>query len=126
MPSKQRNAVDPLQLYEGDFVVYEQHRVGKFIELIKRGAGAGQNKTVRVVMDKEVPIDRLVSSDIGYSKPENAVCVAFKAVQDGKQVAILVPSTLLAQQHMETFGECLSGFPVRVESLSRFQTPQQG
>ncbi|WP_146363519.1 transcription-repair coupling factor [Arthrobacter yangruifuii] len=236
MPSKRRNAVDPLQLQEGDFVVHEQHGVGKFIELIQRATGAGANKTVREYlvleyasskrgapgdrlfvptdqldqitryvggetpvlskmggsdwaktksrarkavkeiagelirlysarmaskghafaadtpwqreleeafpyvetpdqlttinevkadMEREVPMDRLVSGDVGYGKTEIAVRAAFKAVQDGKQVAVLVPTTLLAQQHMETFAERFSGFPVRVDSLSRFQTSKQ-
>ena len=236
MPSKRRNAVDPLQLQEGDFVVHEQHGVGKFIELIQRSTGVGANKTVREYlvleyapskrgapgdrlfvptdqldqitryvggetpvlskmggsdwaktksrarkavkeiagelirlysarmaskghafatdtpwqreleeafpyvetpdqlttinevkadMEREVPMDRLVSGDVGYGKTEIAVRAAFKAVQDGKQVAVLVPTTLLAQQHMETFSERFSGFPVRVDSLSRFQTSKQ-
>ena len=236
MPSKRRNAVDPLQLQEGDFVVHEQHGVGRFIELIQRATGAGPNKTVREYlvleyapakrgapgdrlfvptdqldqitryvggetpvlskmggsdwaktksrarkavkeiagelirlysarmaskghafakdtpwqreleeafpyietpdqlttinevkadMEREIPMDRLVSGDVGYGKTEIAVRAAFKAVQDGKQVAVLVPTTLLAQQHMETFGERFSGFPVRVAALSRFQTGKE-
>ncbi|MDN3905237.1 transcription-repair coupling factor [Arthrobacter sp. YD2] len=236
MPSKRRNAVDPLQLQEGDFVVHEQHGVGKFIELIQRSTGVGANKTVREYlvleyapskrgapgdrlfvptdqldqitryvggetpvlskmggsdwaktksrarkavkeiagelirlysarmaskghafasdtpwqreleeafpyvetpdqlttinevkadMEREVPMDRLVSGDVGYGKTEIAVRAAFKAVQDGKQVAVLVPTTLLAQQHLETFAERFSGFPVRVQTLSRFQTAKQ-
>jgi transcription-repair coupling factor (superfamily II helicase) len=66
-------------------------------------------------------MDRLVSGDVGYGKTEIAVRAAFKAVQDGKQVAVLVPTTLLAQQHYETFTERFSGFPLRVKPLSRFQ-----
>ncbi|WP_312182197.1 transcription-repair coupling factor [Arthrobacter sp.] len=236
MPSRRRNAVDPLQLQEGDFVVHEQHGVGRFIELLQRATGAGVNKTVREYlvleyapakrgapgdrlfvptdqldqitryvggetpvlskmggsdwaktksrarkavkeiagelirlysarmasrghafgqdtpwqreleeafpyietpdqlttinevkadMEREIPMDRLVSGDVGYGKTEIAVRAAFKAVQDGKQVAVLVPTTLLAQQHMETFSERFSGFPVRVAALSRFQTAKQ-
>ncbi|GAA1921901.1 transcription-repair coupling factor [Arthrobacter gandavensis] len=236
MPSRRRNAVDPLQLQEGDFVVHEQHGVGRFVELLQRATGAGVNKTVREYlvleyapskrgapgdrlfvptdqldqitryvggetpvlskmggsdwaktkskarkavkeiagelirlysarmaskghafgqdtpwqreleeafpyvetpdqlttinevkadMEREVPMDRLVSGDVGYGKTEIAVRAAFKAVQDGKQVAVLVPTTLLAQQHMETFSERFSGFPVRVATLSRFQTAKQ-
>ncbi|CEA07533.1 Transcription-repair-coupling factor [Arthrobacter saudimassiliensis] len=236
MPSRRRNAVDPLQLREGDFVVHEQHGIGRFKELIQRATGAGANKTVREYlvleyapakrgapgdrlfvptdqldqitryvggdvpvlskmggsdwaktksrarkavkeiagelirlysarmasrghafgpdtpwqreleeafpyvetpdqlttinevkadMEREVPMDRLVSGDVGYGKTEIAVRAAFKAVQDGKQVAVLVPTTLLAQQHMETFTERFSGFPVRVQSLSRFQTAKE-
>ncbi|MFZ3417968.1 transcription-repair coupling factor [Arthrobacter sp. 3Tela_A] len=236
MPSRRRNAVDPLQLQEGDFVVHEQHGVGRFVELLQRATGAGVNKTVREYlvleyapskrgapgdrlfvptdqldqitryvggetpvlskmggsdwaktkskarkavkeiagelirlysarmaskghafgqdtpwqreleeafpyvetpdqlttinevkadMEREIPMDRLVSGDVGYGKTEIAVRAAFKAVQDGKQVAVLVPTTLLAQQHMETFSERFSGFPVRVATLSRFQTAKQ-
>ncbi|MER1995457.1 MAG: transcription-repair coupling factor, partial [Arthrobacter sp.] len=236
MPSRRRNAVDPLQLQEGDFVVHEQHGVGRFVELLQRATGAGVNKTVREYlvleyapskrgapgdrlfvptdqldqitryvggetpvlskmggsdwaktksrarkavkeiagelirlysarmaskghafgqdtpwqreleeafpyvetpdqlttinevkadMEREIPMDRLVSGDVGYGKTEIAVRAAFKAVQDGKQVAVLVPTTLLAQQHMETFTERFSGFPVRVATLSRFQTAKQ-
>ncbi|MEV8182548.1 transcription-repair coupling factor [Specibacter sp. NPDC078692] len=239
MPSKRRNAVDPLQLEAGDFVVHEQHGVGKFVELIQRkvaGAGVGgaaglreylvleyapskrgapgdrlfvptdqldqvtayvggdapalskmggsdwaatkskARKAVKEIagelirlysarmasrghafgpdtpwqaeleeafpyvetpdqlvainevkadMEKEVPMDRLISGDVGYGKTEIAVRAAFKAVQDGKQVAVLVPTTLLAQQHYETFNERFSGFPIRVAPLSRFQTAKE-
>ncbi|MBG0738357.1 transcription-repair coupling factor [Paeniglutamicibacter antarcticus] len=238
LPSRRRNAVDPLQLRAGDFVVHEQHGVGKFVELMQRkvstsaSGGAGlreylvleyapakrggpgdrlfvptdqldqitayvggdapalskmggsdwastKNKARKAVkeiagelirlysarmatrghafgpdtpwqreleeafpyvetpdqlttinevkadMEKEVPMDRLVSGDVGYGKTEIAVRAAFKAVQDGKQVAMLVPTTLLAQQHLETFGERFSGFPVRIKPLSRFQTAKE-
>ncbi|GLB67889.1 transcription-repair coupling factor [Arthrobacter mangrovi] len=236
MPSKRRNAVDPLQLTEGDYVVHEQHGVAKFKELVQRSSGAGPTKTMREYlvleyapskrgapgdrlfvptdqldqvtryvggdtpalskmggsdwaktksqarkavkeiagelirlysarmaskghafapdtpwqreleeafpyietpdqlttinevkadMEREVPMDRLVSGDVGYGKTEIAVRAAFKAVQDGKQVAVLVPTTLLSQQHYETFSERFSGFPVRVQPLSRFQTSKE-
>ncbi|PYI37609.1 transcription-repair coupling factor [Arthrobacter psychrolactophilus] len=239
MPSKRRNAVDPLQLQAGDYVVHEQHGVGKFVELIQRkvagagvGGAAGQREylvleyapskrgapgdklfvptdqldqvtayvggdapalskmggsdwaatktkarkavkeiagelirlysarmaskghafgpdtpwqaeleeafpyvetpdqlvainEVKADMEKEVPMDRLISGDVGYGKTEIAVRAAFKAVQDGKQVAVLVPTTLLAQQHFETFNERFSGYPVRVRPLSRFQTTKE-
>ncbi|WP_285726658.1 transcription-repair coupling factor [Psychromicrobium xiongbiense] len=230
MPSKRRNAVDPLQLRAGDFVVHEQHGIGRFVELIQRkvvgtdgnreylvleyapakrgapgdklfvptdqldqitayvggdapvlskmgGSDWAATKTkarkavkeiagelirlysarmaskghafaadtpwqreleeafpyvetpdqlttineVKADMEREIPMDRLVSGDVGYGKTEIAVRAAFKAVQDGKQVAVLVPTTLLAQQHYETFTERFSGFPVRVRPLSRFQ-----
>ncbi len=71
-------------------------------------------------MEKAVPMDRVVCGDVGYGKTEIAVRAAFKAVQDGKQVAILVPTTLLAQQHLQTFTERMAAFPVRVAGLSRF------
>ncbi|WP_125610473.1 transcription-repair coupling factor [Specibacter cremeus] len=242
LPSKRRNAVDPLQLHAGDFVVHEQHGIGKFVELIARKVSTGsatgggsttglreylvleyapskrgapgdrlfvptdqldqitayvggdapalskmggsdwsntKNKARKAVkeiagelirlysarmasrghafgpdtpwqreleeafpyvetpdqltainevkadMEKEVPMDRLISGDVGYGKTEIAVRAAFKAVQDGKQVAVLVPTTLLAQQHFETFNERFSGFPIRVKALSRFQSGKE-
>lgn len=234
LAARRRNAVDPLQLTEGDFVVHEQHGIGKFVELIQRkiagsegmreylvleyapskrgapgdrlfvptdqldqltryvggetpslskmgGADWSQTKSkarkavkeiageliklysarmasrghafagdtpwqheledafpfaetpdqltaineVKADMEKEIPMDRLVSGDVGFGKTEIAVRAAFKAVQDGKQVAILVPTTLLARQHYETFSERFAGFPVRVKPLSRFQTAKE-
>jgi transcription-repair coupling factor (superfamily II helicase) len=80
---------------------------------------------VKADMESEHPMDRLVCGDVGFGKTEVAVRAAFKAVQDGKQVAILVPTTLLAQQHFQTFSDRFSGFPVRVEVLSRFLTAAQ-
>lgn len=76
-------------------------------------------------MESLEPMDRLISGDVGYGKTEIAVRAAFKAVQDGKQVAVLVPTTLLVQQHLETFTERYSGFPVTVAGLSRFQTAKE-
>ena len=73
-------------------------------------------------MRRGVPMDRLVCGDVGYGKTEIAVRAAFKAVQEGKQVAVLVPTTLLVTQHLSTFAERMSGFPVTVKPLSRFQT----
>ena len=70
-------------------------------------------------------MDRLVCGDVGYGKTEIAVRAAFKAVQDGKQVAVLVPTTLLVQQHFQTFSDRYSGFPVKVAALSRFQTDKE-
>ncbi|WP_022916578.1 transcription-repair coupling factor [Ruania albidiflava] len=77
---------------------------------------------VKADMEKSMPMDRLISGDVGYGKTEIAVRAAFKAVQDGKQVAVLVPTTLLVQQHLDTFTERYSGFPIVVKALSRFQT----
>ena len=71
-------------------------------------------------MEKPIPMDRVICGDVGYGKTEIAVRAAFKAVQDGKQVAVLVPTTLLADQHLQTFGERMAGFPVTVKGLSRF------
>ncbi|WP_448059323.1 transcription-repair coupling factor [Cellulomonas hominis] len=233
MPSRRRNVVDPLQLRTGDFVVHEQHGVGRFVELASRTIGTGAaaatreymvieyasskrgqpgdrlfvptdqldqvtkyvggeapslnrmgggewaktkgraRKAVKEIaselirlysarmatvghafspdtpwqreledafayvetpdqlvtidevkadMEKPVPMDRLVCGDVGYGKTEIAVRAAFKAVQDGKQVAVLVPTTLLVQQHLDTFAERYAGFPVTVKALSRFQS----
>ncbi len=233
MPSRRRTMVDPLALRPGDYVVHEQHGVGKFVELTARTVGSGANagtreylvieyaaskkgqpgdrlyvptdqldqvtkyvggeapsvnrmggsdwaKTkgkahkavkeiagelirlysarmatpghafgkdtpwqaeledafayvetpdqlvtideVKADMEKPYPMDRLVCGDVGYGKTEIAVRAAFKAVQDGKQVAVLVPTTLLVQQHLDTFTERYAQFPVTVRALSRFQS----
>jgi transcription-repair coupling factor (superfamily II helicase) len=228
MPTRRRGGVDPLQLEAGDYVVHEQHGVGRYVEMTSRtAAGAtreylvieyapgrrGQppdrlyvptdqldevtkytggeapalhrlggadwakakgraRKAVRQIaselirlysarmaspgfafgadtpwqreledafpyietpdqlaaidevkhdMERPVPMDRLISGDVGYGKTEIAVRAAFKAVQDGKQVAVLVPTTLLVQQHYSTFTERYAPFPVTVRPLSRFQ-----
>ncbi len=76
-------------------------------------------------MESDSPMDRLVFGDVGFGKTEVAVRAAFKAIQDGRQVAVLVPTTLLAQQHHQTFAGRFAPYPVRVESLSRFLTPRQ-
>ncbi len=232
MPSRRRHTVDPLQLKPGDFVVHEQHGVGKYVEMVQRTvAGAtreylvleyasskrGQpgdrlyvptdqldqvtryvggeapalhrlggsdwakakgraKKAVKEIaaelirlysartaspghafapdtpwqreledafpfhetpdqlaainevkadMETTVPMDRLICGDVGYGKTEIAVRAAFKAVQDGKQVAILVPTTLLVQQHFSTFSERFANFPVVVKGLSRFQSDKE-
>ena len=233
MPSRRKKAIDPLQLKSGDYVVHEQHGVGRYSELInrtingisreylvieyassKRGQPADRlfvptdtleqvtkyvggeapalhriggadwqsskrkaRKAVKQIaaelirlyaarmsapgfafsqdtpwqkeleesfafvetidqqatidevkrdMEKPNPMDRIVCGDVGYGKTEIAVRAAFKAVQDGKQVAILVPTTLLVQQHFNTFSNRYSGFPVRLAALSRFNTPSEG
>ena len=232
MPSRRKKSIDPLQLKVGDFVVHEQHGVGRYLELInrsiagvsreylvieyassKRGQPADklfvptdtleqvtkyvggeapslhriggsdwqsskrkarkaikqiaaelirlyaarmsapgfafspdspwqkeledsfafvetidQQATIDEVkrdMEKPNPMDRIVCGDVGYGKTEIAVRAAFKAVQDGKQVAILVPTTLLVQQHFNTFSNRYSGFPIKLAALSRFNTPAQ-
>jgi transcription-repair coupling factor (superfamily II helicase) len=223
MPSRRRGGIDPLQLNSGDYVVHEQHGVGRYVEMVSRtvqGAtreyliieyakgdrlfvptdqldeitryvggespslhrlgGADWQKSkararravkqiagelirlysarmaspghafapdtpwqreledafpyaetpdqlaaieeVKGDMEKPVPMDRLICGDVGYGKTEIAVRAAFKAVQDGKQVAVLVPTTLLVQQHLSTFAERFSAFPVVVKPISRFQT----
>jgi len=80
---------------------------------------------VKEDMEAPRPMDRLICGDVGYGKTEVALRAAFKAVMDGKQVAVLVPTTVLAQQHYHTFRDRLAAFPVEVEMLSRFRTPQQ-
>ena len=89
---------------------------------------ADQERTIGEVkqnMEQPQPMDRLVCGDVGYGKTEVALRAAFKAVQDGYQVSVLVPTTILAQQHYATFSERLAPFPVRVEVLSRFRTPKE-
>ena len=76
-------------------------------------------------MEKQIPMDRLLAGDVGYGKTEVAVRAAFKAIQDGKQVAMLVPTTLLVRQHAETFAERYSGFPIKIAALSRFQSAKE-
>ena len=76
-------------------------------------------------MEKPVPMDRLICGDVGYGKTEIAVRAAFKAVQDDRQVAVLVPTTLLVQQHLSTFAERFAAFPVVIKPISRFQTDKE-
>jgi transcription-repair coupling factor (superfamily II helicase) len=77
---------------------------------------------IKTDMESEVPMDRLLCGDVGFGKTEVAVRATFKAIQDGKQVAVLVPTTLLATQHGNTFSERFAGYPIKVEVLSRFLT----
>ncbi|HJU75171.1 MAG TPA: transcription-repair coupling factor [Gemmatimonadaceae bacterium] len=76
-------------------------------------------------MERQRPMDRLLVGDVGYGKTEVAVRAAFKAIQSGRQVAVLVPTTILADQHARTFSERLADFPVKIAALSRFQTPKE-
>ncbi|MBT2476432.1 transcription-repair coupling factor, partial [Microbacterium sp. ISL-103] len=80
---------------------------------------------IKADMERPIPMDRLLSGDVGFGKTEVAVRAAFKAIQDGKQVAMLVPTTLLVKQHLETFTERFAGFPVKVRPLSRFQSDKE-
>lgn len=80
---------------------------------------------VKQDMQKPIPMDRLICGDVGFGKTEIAVRAAFKAVQDGKQVVVLAPTTLLVQQHYETFTNRFSGFPVTVAAMSRFQSEKE-
>lgn len=82
-------------------------------------------EAIKQDMESTRPMDRLICGDVGYGKTEVAIRAAFKAILDGKQVAMLVPTTVLAQQHYRTISQRLSKFPVRVEMLSRFRTPAQ-
>jgi transcription-repair coupling factor (superfamily II helicase) len=93
-----------------------------FVETIDQQATIDE---VKRDMEKPNPMDRIVCGDVGYGKTEIAVRAAFKAVQDGKQVAILVPTTLLVQQHFNTFSTRYAGFPVKLAALSRFNTAAQ-
>ncbi len=85
----------------------------------------GAIEDVLADLQRSRPMDRLVCGDVGYGKTEVAVRAAFRVVMEGKQVAVLVPTTILAQQHEETFRKRFEGYPVRVESLSRFRTPKE-
>jgi len=76
-------------------------------------------------MENSKPMDRLICGDAGYGKTEVAIRAAFKAVIDNKQVAVLVPTTILAEQHFRTFGERTAAYPINIEMLSRFQSPQR-
>src|SRR4029453_5609559 len=80
---------------------------------------------VKVDMERERPMDRLVAGDVGYGKTEVALRGAFKAVSEGRQVAVLVPTTVLAQQHWNTFTDRFGPFPAKVELLSRFRSPKE-
>jgi len=101
------------QEFEAAFPYEETPDQLKAIEEVKRD------------MERRRPMDRLLCGDVGYGKTEVALRAAFKAVMDGKQVAVLVPTTILAQQHYNTFRERFSGYPVRVEMLSRFRTVKE-
>ena len=232
MPSKRKQAIDPLELKTGDFVVHEQHGIGRYVELIQRTVGGitreylvieyapakrgqpsdrvfvptdtleqvskyvgGETPTVHRIgsgdwqkakgrarkavrqiagelirlyaartsapgfafspdtpwqreledafsyietpdqlstieevkrdMERPYPMDRIICGDVGYGKTEIAIRAAFKAVQDGKQVAVLVPTTLLVQQHSKTFSERYAGFPIKVAGLSRFNSAKE-
>ena len=102
-----------MQEMEAAFIYEETPDQLRAIEEIKRN------------MEEPVPMDRLVCGDVGYGKTEVAIRAAFKAVSDHKQVAVLVPTTILAQQHFRTFSERLADFPLRIDMLSRFRSKDQ-
>jgi transcription-repair coupling factor (superfamily II helicase) len=83
------------------------------------------NQEIKKDMEYPRPMDRLVCGDVGYGKTELAIRAAFKAVMNGKQVSVLVPTTILAQQHYRTFSERMADYPIRIESLSRFKSPAE-
>ena len=82
-------------------------------------------KAVKEDMMNDKPMDRLVCGDVGFGKTEVAIRSAFKAVMDNKQVAVLVPTTLLADQHLKTFSKRMNDFPVKVDALSRFKSAKE-
>ena len=102
-----------LRQLEASFIYEETPDQMRAISEVKDDMASGQS------------MDRLICGDVGYGKTEVAVRAAFKAVENGKQVAVLVPTTILAQQHTQTFSERLTEFPVKVETLSRFRTRKQ-
>ena len=83
------------------------------------------SEDVKGDMESPKPMDRLICGDVGYGKTEVAIRAAFKAIQDGKQVAVLAPTTVLVEQHRHTFEERLADYPVRIGALSRFRTPKE-
>jgi transcription-repair coupling factor (superfamily II helicase) len=88
----------------------------------------GQHRAIEETkrdMERTRPMDRLICGDVGFGKTEVAIRASFKAVQSGKQVIVLVPTTVLAQQHLNTFRERMAGYPVSVEMMSRFRTPPE-
>jgi transcription-repair coupling factor (superfamily II helicase) len=95
-------------------------RAGGRLRLRRNTGSVRGDEDVKRDMEQIVPMDRLICGDVGYGKTEIAVRAAFKAVQDGKQVAILVPTTLLVQQHYATFADRYAGLPVNVAPLSDF------
>lgn len=232
LPSRRRRTIDPLSLSPGDYVVHEQHGVGRYVDMVQRSVGGAEREylvleyaaskrgqppdrlfvptdqldlitryvggeaptvhrlggadwqkakgrarkavkqiagelvrlyaarqasaghafgldtpwqreledafpyqetpdqlacidEVKADMERTVPMDRLICGDVGYGKTEIAVRAAFKAVQDGKQVVVLVPTTLLVQQHLSTFAERFAAFPIRVAALSRFSSDKE-
>src|SRR5207342_1935300 len=80
---------------------------------------------IKADMESPTPMDRLLCGDVGYGKTEVAMRAAFKAVQDGRQVAVLAPTTVLAFQHYNTFRQRFAAFPLKIDMLSRFRTPKQ-
>src|SRR5204863_7922078 len=100
----------------------------EFEDSFEYAATKDQISTVRDIkrdMESEIPMDRLVVGDVGFGKTEVAMRAAFKALGDGKQAAVLAPTTVLAFQHSESFKRRFAAFPVRIEHLSRFRNPKE-
>ncbi|MGD9118958.1 MAG: CarD family transcriptional regulator, partial [Dehalococcoidia bacterium] len=115
--------VVPGYAFSGD-TVWQQEMEAAFPYVETRDQLQAQHD-VKEDMEKAKPMDRLVCGDVGYGKTEVAIRAAFKAVMDGRQVAVLVPTTVLAQQHYATFSERLEAFPIKVEVLSRFRSTSE-
>jgi transcription-repair coupling factor (superfamily II helicase) len=102
-----------------------QHELEESFPYIETGDQLSAIADVKSDMEEPRPMDRLICGDVGYGKTEVALRAAFKAIMDGRQVAVLVPTTILAQQHYNTFSERLAAFPVSIAMLSRFRTKQE-
>ena len=118
-----RRVTTPGHAFEGD--TPWQHELEQAFPYTETPDQLKAIEEVKADMEDPSPMDRLVCGDVGFGKTEVAVRAVFKAVQAGKQAAVLVPTTLLAQQHFSTFSDRFSGYPVRVEVLSRFLTNQE-
>jgi transcription-repair coupling factor (superfamily II helicase) len=116
-------AVTPGHAFSGD--VAWQHELEASFPYEETEDQLSAIEAVKGDMERPKPMDRLICGDVGYGKTEVALRAAFKAVMDGKQVAVLVPTTVLAQQHFHTFRRRLRAFPVNVEMLSRFRSPEE-
>jgi len=117
----QRRATTPGHQFDPD--TPWQHEMESAFPWVETPDQQSAIAAVKADMERAVPMDRLICGDVGFGKTEVAIRAAFKAIQGGKQVAVLVPTTLLASQHVQTFSERFVGYPVRVEVLSRFITP---
>ena len=102
-----------------------QHELEEAFQFVETPDQLSTIEEVKRDMESEIPMDRLLAGDVGYGKTEVAIRAAFKAIQDGKQVALLVPTTLLVRQHTETILSRFAGFPVTVRPLSRFQSASE-
>ncbi len=102
-----------------------QHELEESFGFIETGDQLQALYDVKRDMESPAPMDRLICGDVGFGKTEVALRAAFKAVQSGRQVAVLVPTTVLAQQHYTTFRERMTSFPIEIEMLSRFRSPRE-